>query len=370
MARYKSHEVEYIDGEYDPMRRSPRDYENLDSRQNDYSIASYAPHAHTSRGANLDLRYEDHTSNRGALIRPTPTVVEEPVIEHEHHHLHHHIDHGDVNGRLAMARVGVGSQVGSVARPGLGREYSYDDLDVRERRYPNGTTVSTIHHGNEHRHRHRHRHRSSRRRNGSLGRQGYTSSDIDLSMRRERGGYEMDNDVDDVTVIDVPPGSRRVYVQLDKTTRRVEAQEPREREQQPDWRREHGVRRSRGLGNELWTEITKDLVTREAIEDCGYAFEETEFFYYIFEYLDRDQIAELRELTEDIRHERVRDIEYQSIAGSTPRLLNRGGIEPGLGRGVGRGAVDDFEDTRTEIIIESSGRKGGSASGGRRRYYY
>lgn len=322
------------------------------------SIASYAPHAHTSRGANIDLRYEDHTSNRGALIRPNHPVVEEPVVEHEHHHLHHHIDHGDVNGRLAMSRIGTGSQVASASRPGLGREYSYDDLDVRERRYPNGTTVSTIHHGHDHRHRHRHRHRSSRHRNGSLGRQGYTSSDIDLSLRRERGNYEYDNDIDDVTVIDVPPGSRRVYVQLDKTTRRDDARDL------PDWRREHGVRRSRGLGNELWTEITKDLVTREAIEDCGYPFEETEYFYYIFEYLDRDEIAELRELTEDIRHERVRDIEYQSISGSTPRLLNRG-IEPSLGRGLNSGL--DLDDSRTEIVIES-GRRG--SSGGRRRYYH
>jgi hypothetical protein len=35
----------------------------------------------------------------------------------------------------------------------------------------------------------------------------------------------------------------------------------------------------------LWTEITKDLVVREAIERAGYEFEETELFYYIFEYL-------------------------------------------------------------------------------------
>ncbi|RMJ26248.1 hypothetical protein PHISP_02880 [Aspergillus sp. HF37] len=35
----------------------------------------------------------------------------------------------------------------------------------------------------------------------------------------------------------------------------------------------------------LWTEITKDLVVREAIERAGYEFEETDLFYYIFEYL-------------------------------------------------------------------------------------
>lgn len=36
---------------------------------------------------------------------------------------------------------------------------------------------------------------------------------------------------------------------------------------------------------DLWTEITKDLVVREAIEEMGYDFEETEFFYYVIQYL-------------------------------------------------------------------------------------
>lgn len=109
----------------------------------------------------------------------------------------------------------------------------------------------------------------------------------------------MDDDYfhDDYTIVDVPPGSRRVYVNIDNKSSRSE----RERDFEIDWRREHGVRRSRGLGNELWTEITKDLVTREAIEELGYQYEETDFFYYIFEYLDREELAELRELTDMIR---------------------------------------------------------------------
>jgi hypothetical protein len=37
--------------------------------------------------------------------------------------------------------------------------------------------------------------------------------------------------------------------------------------------------------SETWTEITKDLVCREAIQEMGYEYEETEFFYYIVEYL-------------------------------------------------------------------------------------
>ena len=35
----------------------------------------------------------------------------------------------------------------------------------------------------------------------------------------------------------------------------------------------------------MWTEITKDLIVREAIEELGYDYEETEFFFYIFRYL-------------------------------------------------------------------------------------
>lgn len=38
--------------------------------------------------------------------------------------------------------------------------------------------------------------------------------------------------------------------------------------------------------DERWTEITKDLVVREAIERLGYEFEETRTFYYIFSYLE------------------------------------------------------------------------------------
>jgi hypothetical protein len=37
--------------------------------------------------------------------------------------------------------------------------------------------------------------------------------------------------------------------------------------------------------SEMWTEITKDLVSRAAIDEMGYEYEETEYFYYILTYL-------------------------------------------------------------------------------------
>ncbi len=35
----------------------------------------------------------------------------------------------------------------------------------------------------------------------------------------------------------------------------------------------------------MWTEITKDLVSLEAIKERGYEYEETEKYYYVMEYL-------------------------------------------------------------------------------------
>ena len=45
----------------------------------------------------------------------------------------------------------------------------------------------------------------------------------------------------------------------------------------------YGPRRKEGDG--LWTEITKDLVVKDAITQAGYEFEETDDFYYIMSYL-------------------------------------------------------------------------------------
>jgi hypothetical protein len=35
----------------------------------------------------------------------------------------------------------------------------------------------------------------------------------------------------------------------------------------------------------MWTEITKDLVSREAIQRLGYPYEETNWYFYVMEYL-------------------------------------------------------------------------------------
>ncbi|KAJ5524433.1 hypothetical protein N7494_011083 [Penicillium frequentans] len=80
--------------------------------------------------------------------------------------------------------------------------------------------------------------------------------------------------------------------------------------------------------DERWTEITKDLVVRDAIEQLGYEFEETKMFYYIFSYLEPADIDELVELSDHIRRTRRRRIkemhrERVSIPARSASLIDR-----------------------------------------------
>ncbi|KAI0384331.1 hypothetical protein F5Y04DRAFT_277702 [Hypomontagnella monticulosa] len=58
--------------------------------------------------------------------------------------------------------------------------------------------------------------------------------------------------------------------------------------------------------SDMWTEITKDLVVREAIERMGYEYEETEYFFYVMQYLHYDDVLELVNHSDEIRRARRR----------------------------------------------------------------
>ncbi|KAH8816786.1 hypothetical protein F5884DRAFT_234110 [Xylogone sp. PMI_703] len=174
----------------------------------------------------------------------------------------------------------------------------------------------------------------------------------------------------DWTIVDVPPGTERVRMdgvgggsqeitwqryngvrrskfiperdrenrekERERFVERVEIDEPRrsstgfeieistKRKEGPTYERDYerieetidrrGPRGPKGRVGDLWTEITKDLVTKEAIEELGYDYEETEFFFYVLEYLRYEDVLELVELSEDIRshrRERVREITFE-----------------------------------------------------------
>ena len=81
----------------------------------------------------------------------------------------------------------------------------------------------------------------------------------------------------DWAIVDVPPGTRRV--QMDGAGGGS---------QEITWQKYNSVRRSKFIADRtdgMWTEITKDLVVKEALRESGYDFEETEDFYYIIAYL-------------------------------------------------------------------------------------
>ncbi|KAF3002318.1 hypothetical protein E8E14_005025 [Neopestalotiopsis sp. 37M] len=69
--------------------------------------------------------------------------------------------------------------------------------------------------------------------------------------------------------------------------------------------------------HDMWTEITKDLVVREAIERLGYEYEETEYFFYVMEYLKYEDVLEIVNLSDSIRRarrDRAREIEWEREA--------------------------------------------------------
>lgn len=113
----------------------------------------------------------------------------------------------------------------------------------------------------------------------------------------ERGfpGEAINGATRDWAVVDVPPGTSRV--RMDGIGGGA---------QEITWQRYNGVRRSKFLSGDderatdfglpapapakpktkdMWTEITKDLVLKEAIDSMGYDYEETDYFFYVMEYL-------------------------------------------------------------------------------------
>lgn len=183
----------------------------------------------------------------------------------------------------------------------------------------------------------------------------------------------------DWAIVDVPPGTKRVQLEGVGGA-----------SQEVTWQRYNGVRRSefhvendtyssgfgevarhepledtrdrgrRFVGQKpktdlMWTEITKDLVVKEAIEELGYDYEETDYFFYVMEYLryvclptsllpllfggfsfseipclvipysqqKQEDVLRLVEATEAIkrdRRERIREIEFErSLPREKPR---------------------------------------------------
>ncbi|KAI1246547.1 hypothetical protein MGN70_013447 [Eutypa lata] len=123
---------------------------------------------------------------------------------------------------------------------------------------------------------------------------------------------------------------------------------------------------------EMWTEITKDLVVREAIEQSGYDYEETEYFFYVMEYLRYEDVVELVNISDEIRRRdrrrRAREVEWErEYRDSWDRhhhhlhagVSNHGHSHStgGSRRSIGWDKVDDERIVEREIIYDRPGAR-------------
>lgn len=106
-----------------------------------------------------------------------------------------------------------------------------------------------------------------------------TLTDIDTHSG-SRNGQHYDEDI----VFERETGGRRA---LDGVRRSERREEEDVRELAIIDTRDKGRRfeAEKSKKDRMWTEVTKDLVSEEAIKEVGYEFEETDEFYYVMEYL-------------------------------------------------------------------------------------
>ncbi|KAL8735081.1 MAG: hypothetical protein Q9181_002939 [Wetmoreana brouardii] len=293
---------------------------------------------------------------------PEPEPIRAPPIHQEIITHHRHIDHGFETRAPAPAPAPPPPRPRSPSPV----KSSYDEIEIRRRGSRNGRQyeedlIITERERDGDRRRREADHTPRRRRSPSFdarSRVPYTSRDeLDIaeeadyynSRVAERSylgeGYNGANR--DWAIVDVPPG-----------TKRVEMEGIGGAKEEITWQRYNGVRRSKFIAEEdveyrgggelmapkevesmkyeqgrryvgekdkkerMWTEITKDLVTEDAIKQMGYDFEETEFFYYIMSYLKYEDVLRLVELSEDLkrdRRERIREIEWEQRQPAPPK---------------------------------------------------
>ncbi|KAF2843213.1 hypothetical protein M501DRAFT_1005843 [Patellaria atrata CBS 101060] len=259
---------------------------------------------------------------------PEPPIIVRPAIHQDIITHHHHIDHGVIRAR---------SPTPPPPPPSPPREES---LEIEIRRRGGKFVDEDIIYERETRER---KERDSqvdfkRRRSLSAPRRRQTTSDLDFEAEaefyqrktNERAyiGEAYNGATKDWAIVDVPPGTERV--KMDGVGGAS---------QEITWQRYNGVRRAKfitddnvydsgfGIGrtpsappprkeksSEMWTEITKDLVLKEAIEEMGYSYEETDYFFYVMEYLRYEDVLQLVEISDDIRRDRrsrIRQIQYE-----------------------------------------------------------
>lgn len=270
-------------------------------------------------------------TSRTTAVRQEPPIVYAPQIHQEVITHHRHIDHGyEVTAPRPISRP---PSPPSPPRPAP-RERSQERIEIRRTETKNGRTESediVINRDDGARsvpppERERDRYGPPARRQPSPLPPGRRPDWEERSVAEEaqyynnvaleRGypGEAYHGSTRDWGLVDIPPGTRRVRMDGAGGGR-----------QEISWQRYNGSRRSKfdpdgasGMGYEseigrpgpiglpepepantigprygkqrdprdgLWTEVTKDLVIKEAIMEMGYEYQETDEFFYIFKYM-------------------------------------------------------------------------------------
>ncbi|KAI4275791.1 MAG: hypothetical protein LQ337_002952 [Flavoplaca oasis] len=326
---------------------------------------------HDERGGRhrdeIIIRRDEKSPSPEPVYAPPPAPVEpEPIrappIHQEIITHHRHIDHGFETRTPAPAPAPAPPRPRSPSPA----KSTYEEIAIRRhgsrngRHYDEDLIITERERERDDGHRRRHEDHTPRRRRSpsfdARNRAPYNSRDeFDIaeeadyynSRAVERSylgeGYHGANK--DWAIVDVPPGTKRVQMEGVGGAK-----------EEITWQRYNGVRRSKFVAEEdaeyrgggelmapreveqmgpgrryvgekdkkekMWTEITKDLVTEDAIKHMGYDFEETEFFYYIMSYLKYEDVLRLVEVSEDLkrdRRERIREIEWEQRHAPPPK---------------------------------------------------
>ncbi|CAG7915532.1 unnamed protein product [Penicillium olsonii] len=133
----------------------------------------------------------------------------------------------------------------------------------------------------------------------------------DTDAESTRTGNRTSKGTDDWSVVQSPP--KPESVEMSGALNVVEV-EPRHAPEPDTGRVAQQVTDAKDPRDDRWTEITKKLVVKDAIEQMGYEYEETRSCYFIFSYLTSDDIDELVELSDEIRsarRRRIRDMQRE-----------------------------------------------------------
>jgi len=282
-----------------------------------------------------DSRSPSPTSSRGVSVRPAPEppVIKAPAIHQEVITHHRHIDHGF---ELALAPIAPPVQVRppspptppmqeeeriEIRRHGERNGRAYDEDIIIDRNQSRSAPPNRDRREEDFERSSQYAPAAARRPAPPPERWRDPRDARDIqeeaeyynqrALERSYPGEGYHGSTTDWAIVDVPPGTRRV--RMDGAGGGA---------QEITWQRYNGVRRSKfmpdgsdeGYGSEIsrpapapapaaggeigrryggmkdpregmWTEITKDLVVKDAITEAGYEFEETDDFFYVIAYL-------------------------------------------------------------------------------------